>query len=231
MAVGSEHDSGWEEALVAELEQARAAAARLAGAEPLGLRAVEPTPGRRWYLCAFEGPAFLCLDVALRPESEHARIREVASGSLLVERAESVIDATELTYLAGAAGRLLAATGEPPEVAASLESVAQRALEMAAWRESPQREVASVAALDTAVALHDRFQRAYGNFVAVSQPLVERQDDLDPELVSGLRVFEEAAGRAGVGEALAPLLGRSVEDCDEGAEQVLASLVVGAHRV
>lgn len=226
MTVDAEPDLQWQEALVVELTEAREAAVRIVGREPLGLRAVEPAPGQRWYLCAFDGPSFLCLDVTLRPEAEHGRIREVASGNLLIERAEGLIDSAELSYLAGAAGRLLAATAEPAEVTASLEAVAQRALEMAAWRESPQREVASVAALDTAIALHERFHRAYGHFVSVSQPLVEKQDELDPELVSGLRVFEEAAGRAGVGDSLARILGQIVEDCAEGAEQVLSSLVV-----
>ena len=50
------------------------------------------------------------------------------------------------------------------------------------------------------------------------------QVELDSELVSGLRVFEEAAGRAGVGESLARILGQCVEDCDEGAEQILGAL-------
>jgi hypothetical protein len=215
------HDDDWARALVEELTAVRHRAASLAGGEPLGLRAVEPAPGRRWYLCAFEGPAFLCLDIELAPELRGEAVREVASGSMLVEGAEALIDSAELGYLAGAAARLLTTTSEPPEVAAAVESVAQGALELAGWRDSPRREIASVPALDTAVALHGAFARAYGRFVDASEPLVSRQDELEPETVSALRVFEEAAGRAGVGEPLAARLGALVEDSDEAAGQVL----------
>ena len=216
----------WSAALAAELGEAAAAATAIAGPGLLGLRAVEPREGHRWYLCALEGPAFLCLRRDLTRESGERRVHEVASGSLLVERAEAMIDGAELRYFAGAAGRLLAVAGEPGELEEAIEAAAQRALLLAEWRESAQREVASVAALDTAIALHEAFTRAYGHFVSVSEPLVEHQDELPPEAVSGLRVFEEAAGRAGVGEALAARLGAAMEDCDEGAAQVVAAHVL-----
>ena len=229
MAAPADLPREWDATLLAELTAARERASQSGGSDPLGLRAVELGPGQRWYLCAFAGPTFLCLDVELRPERDRERVREVAAGSLLVERAEGLVDAEKLSYLAAAAGRLLAATAEPTDVASSLEVTAQRALELAAWRESPQREVASVASLDAAVSLHDRLRAGYGAFVAASEPLVERQDSLDPELVSGLRVFEEAAGRALVGESLATLLGQFVEDCDEGAKQIMSSLLAPPH--
>jgi hypothetical protein len=223
MTTTERDESAWSEALAAELGEVEKAASALVSQDALGLRAVEPIPGRRWYLCAFAGPAFLCIRRDLAPESRSAQVREVAAGSLLVERAEVIVDAAELRYLAGAAGRLLAAAGEPGDLEESIELVAHRALQIAAWRESPQREVASVAALDTAVALQEHFLTAYGRFVALSQPLVERQDELEPDVVSGLRVFEEAAGRAGIGEPLASRLGATIEDCDEGARQVVAA--------
>ncbi|MDH3227307.1 MAG: hypothetical protein OEM67_09510 [Thermoleophilia bacterium] len=216
-------ESAWSEALAAELREVEKAALGLVSRGVIGVRAVEPIPGRRWYLCAFDGPAFLCVRRDLAPESRTAQVREVAAGSLLVERAEAIVDAAELKYLAGAAGRLLAAAGDPDDLEESIQLVAHRALQLAAWRESVQREVASVAALDSAVSLHESFAKAYGAFVALSQPLVERQDELEPNVISSLRVFEKAAGRAGVGEPLASRLGATIGDCDEGATQVVVA--------
>jgi hypothetical protein len=226
MTIGERDETAWSEALAAELGQVEQAVRSLSDRSLLGLRAVEPLLGQRWYLCAFDGPSFLCLKRDLSVEKNSKQVREVAAGSLLVERAEAIIDAAEIKYLASAAGRLLAAAGEPGDLEESIELVAHRALQLAEWRESAQREVASVAALDTAVALHEAFSKAYGEFVSRSQPLVERQDELEPEVVSGLRVFEEAAGRAGIGEPLATRLGATLEDCDEGAAQVLAAHVL-----
>jgi hypothetical protein len=211
----------WLETLARELGAVRDAAQRVAGRAPLGLRAVDPAPGGRWYLCAFEGPAFLCLDADLRPERSGERVREVASASLVVEHAETLLDTEALDYLAAAAGRLLTLDDDPPGIAEPVGEVAERALDLARWRMAPQREVASVAALDTAIVLHDRLVAAYGAFVAASEPLVAGQDALAPGLVSALRVFEEAAGRAGVGEPLAKRLGAALPDCQEGAAQVL----------
>lgn len=71
------------EALLARLRAAQEAAAALAGAEPAGVRAVEPAPGRDRYLCAFAGPAFLCLTDRLEPEPTERGARETASAGLL----------------------------------------------------------------------------------------------------------------------------------------------------
>jgi hypothetical protein len=212
----------WLATLARELEAARETAGRLAaGHAPLGLRAVEPVPGRRWYLCAFEGPGFLCLDAGLGPERSGERVREVAAAGLVVEHAEGLLDAEARDYLAGASGRLLTLDHGAATLAEPVAEVGERALDLARWRLAPQREVASVPALDAAIRLHDRLTAAYGAFVAASEPLVSRQDALAPELVSALRVFEEAAGRAGVGEPLAKRLGAALPDCQEGAAQVL----------
>ena len=72
--------------LVERLGAARDAAAALAGRPALGVRAVEPAHGRRSYLCAFEGPAFVCLDDRLAAERDARRVREAASASLLWEQ-------------------------------------------------------------------------------------------------------------------------------------------------
>ncbi|MGD9696938.1 MAG: hypothetical protein AB7V42_14900 [Thermoleophilia bacterium] len=210
-------------ALVDDLEAARAAARAVAGVAPLGVRAVEPLAGRRAYLCAFEGPAFLCLDAALRPEAGERRVREAASASLLWEHLEVLVDAGRLRTLAAAVGRLLALGGDPPQVAAALEVVATRALELATWREHPLRALASVPDLDRATALQERVVGAWGLFVRASDPLVERQDELGADLVGALRHVEETAQAAGVHARLAESLAAAMPDCAEGAAEVAAA--------
>jgi hypothetical protein len=209
---------------VASLEAARDAATELAGRAPLGLRAVEPALGRRSYLCAFEGPSFLCLSGDLAAERDLRRARESASASLLWECLEALVDAQALRDLAAAIGRLLALGGDPPEVAQALERVAARALELAAWRDAPERALASVPGLDQASALQERLLGAYRSFVRASEPLVAVQDTLPAELVEALRTVEESAARAGAAERLAERLSAAMPECEEGADQV-----VGAH--
>jgi hypothetical protein len=211
-------------ALVDDLGAARDAAAAVAGRAPLGVRAVEPSHGARSYLCAFEGPAFLCLDAGLAPERDPRRVRETAAASLLWEQVESLIDAASLRDLAGAIGRLLALGGDPPEVAGSLEVVAARALELARWRDDPLRALASVPELDRAIALQERLVGAYRRFLRASEPLVEVQDRLDPGLVEALGNVERSAGPAGAAERLADRLAAALPEGDDGADQV-----VGAH--
>ncbi len=147
--------------LVDRLASAHAAAAGLAGRPPLGVRAVEPAEGRRSYLAAFEGPAFLCLTGDLAAEIDERRAREAASASLLWETVEALVDAAALRELARAVGGFLALGGDPAAVAQALEVVAMRALELAAWREAPLRALASLPALDEGVALQERLVGAY----------------------------------------------------------------------
>lgn len=211
-------------ALVRSLEAARDAAAQVAGRPPLGLRAVESVTGRRSYLCAFEGPAFLCLGPDLAAEPDLRRAREAASASLLWEHFENLVDADALRALVEAIGRLLALGGDPREVSRTLEVVAARALELAAWRDVPSRAVASLPDLDAAAALQERLLGAYRRFLRASEPLVEVQDTLSPDLVAALREVEQAAVRAGAGERLAERLSMAMPECEEGADQV-----VGAH--
>jgi hypothetical protein len=208
-------------ALVEDLGAARDAAAGLAGRPPLGVRAVETAHGRRAYLCAFEGPAFLCLDARFAPERDARRVREAASASLLWERLEALVDAEALRELAAAIGRLLARGGDPPEVAASLEVVAARALDLASWREEPGRALASIPELDRVTALQERLVGAYQRFLRASEPLVERQDRLDPGLVEALGDVERGAGPAGAGERLAEGLAAGLPESEDGADQVV----------
>jgi hypothetical protein len=211
--------------LVEALGAARDAAAAVAGRPALGVRAVEPARGRRSYLCAFEGPAFLCLDDRLAAERDARRVREAASASLIWEHVESLVDAELLRDLAAAIGRLLARGGDPPEVAASLEVVAARALELARWRDDPARAVASVPDLDAAIALQERLVGAYRRFLRASEPLVAVQDRLDAGLVDALREVEERAGPAGASERLADRLAAAMPETEDGAGQVVRAHV------
>ena len=210
--------------LVRGLEAARDAAAELAGRPPLGLRAVEAAAGRRSYLCAFEGPSFLCLTSDLQPEPVARRAHEAASASLLWEHLESAVDADALRDLASAIGRLLALSADPPEVGAALEVVAARALRLAAWRDESLRALASLSAADDASALQDRLAGAYARFLRVSEPLVEIQEELPEGVVTALRDVEESAARAGAVDRLVDRLRLVMPECEDGAEQM-----VGAH--
>jgi hypothetical protein len=221
--------AGGVEALLAGLEAAAGAAAARAGRAPAGVRAVEPGPrpgGPRWYLCAFEGPAFLCLAGDLVPEPDPGRVREVVMAGLVWEHAEEMVEAGALHVLAGVAEGLagggdphLAGAGAVPHLAEL--TIAARAF--AGWREAPERALASLPQLDAAAAHHERVRRAYGGFVAATDPLVAVQDGLPGDLVQMLRALEEAAGAAGVGEALAPRIAAVIAALEEQVDEVLAT--------
>lgn len=211
--------------LVADLGRARDAAAALTGAPPLGVRAVEAAPGRRGYVVAFDGPAFLCLTDGLRPEQDRRRAREAAAASLLWEQVEELVAADALRGLAAAAGRLLALGEDPHGILGALEAVAARALEVAAWRDEPVRAVASLPDLDRAVALQERLSGAYARFMRVSEPLVAAQDSLSPALLDGLRSLESAAGWAGAAERLADRVAAAMPGCEELADEMVAAHV------
>jgi len=215
-------DDGPAERLLTELEAARDAAETIAGRAPVGLRAVEPAAERRSYLCAFEGPGFLCLTGELAAETAERRAREVAVAGLLCEVAEEIVDAEALRALAAAAGRLLA-MGADGDMAESLGGTAEAALALAAWRDAPERALASLPELDAAGRRHDRIREAYAGFVSASAPLVSAQVRLSDEHLGALRALEEAAGHAGIADALTPRLGAAVPSCDQGADEILAA--------
>jgi hypothetical protein len=214
--------------LVERLGAARDAAAAAAGETPLGVRAVEAVAGRRAYVAAFPGPAFLCLDERLAPEADPRRAHQTASASLLWEHVEAIVDAGALRDLAAAIGRLLALGGDPADVTGPLETVATRALELAAWREDPLRAVASVPDIDAGAALQDRLCGAYARFMRASDPLVAVQDTLPDALIAALRDVEEAAARAGAADRLSDRLAAAMPECEEGAGQMVAASVRAA---
>lgn len=210
-------------ALIADLARAAGVAATLAGDEPLGVRAVEPATGTRSYLCALSGRRFLCLDSGFTVETSARRVREVAAGALLCERATSEVDVEALQALAASAGRLLARGSEVLGLDEQLQALAASSLRLSAWAAAPAREIASVPEIDEASRRHEDLRRAYGAFVAATDPLVERQDELPDELVQALREIEERVGAAGVGSPLATRLGDWMGDCDEGASEIVAA--------
>jgi hypothetical protein len=133
------------------------------------------------------------------------------------------VDPDALRDLARAASRLLASGTEEGPLADAVAALAQEALELAAWREAPERALASLTELERGAALHERLRAAYAAFVAASEPLVAVQHELPAERVADLRALEEAAGRTGVAEPLSATLGAAVPACDEGAGEILAA--------
>lgn len=206
--------------LVADLEGAARGAAAVAGRDPIGVRAVEPSAGERWYLCAFEGPAFLCLDRDHNPEGARRRAQHAAGCALLVEHAESLLDAAELDLTAGVAGRV-GAVLDDAAVAEALGALETGVAALAAWRSEPERAIASLPALETVIQLHDLARAGYQHFIEVSEPLVAIQDALPEEVVDGLRDLEEAAGRAGLARPLALAVSEAIAVIDAGTREIL----------
>ena len=128
---------------------------------------------------------------------------------------ETLVDADALRELARAIGRLLALGGDPTAVSETLETVAARALELAAWRDEPLRALASLPALDEGALAPARAPgRGLRALLRASEPLVAVQDTLTPELIAALREVEEGAG-AGAGERLADRLAGAMPECED----------------
>jgi hypothetical protein len=210
------------EEIAEQLAAAYAVAEATIKRAPLGLRAVEPGRGR-WYLVAFDGPAFLCLTADLRPESVERAVQDVAAAGLLYERLEQYVAAEALRGVAAAAGKVVARSEEDAATLDALVRLGQEALDLAAWSDAPERVVASVPQLDAASLLHEQLRRTYARFVAATDPLVAVQDTLPPERMAALRGVEEAAGEAGLGENLAQRLGAAMEDCSVAAAEIAAA--------
>lgn len=210
------------EEIAEELAAAHAAAEAIGGRVPLGLRAVEPGQGR-WYLCAFDGPAFLCLTADLVPETSARRIRDVAAAGLLGERREQYVDPDHLRALAAAASRVVARADEDAVTIDTLVTLAHEALDLAQWADAPERVVVALVDLDEASRRHERVRSLYARFVSATDSLVPVQDTLDPARKAALRALEEAAGEAGIGESLARRLGAAMEDCDAAAAEVVVA--------
>ncbi len=210
------------ERLLADLERAAGAASRVAGVAPLGVRAVEDRPGQRAFLCAFEGPRFLCLSGELAPETDHDAAVEVASAALLAEHTDGVLDQEALQGLVEAASRAVVAV-QDEDVADTIGEVANAALGLVDWAGDPMRALASVPALDQGVARHDAVRVAWARFVKVSEPLANDQTALSDAALDALRGLEESAGRAGVATSLTETMADALPVCRAGAREMLDS--------
>lgn len=214
------------EDLVNDLARAREVGLALVGAEPIGIRPVEPSPTERHYMLAFDGPRFLILDGGWQPVSSARTAATVASAVLIVERAEDEVDVDDLHALARACGAVIAGGGVPKQIDTALQELASAALRTAAWRVRPMHVVASLAQVDTALRLHDGVRGAFAAYERDSGWLAEHQADLDAGLVTALAEIDRAAGQAHVGAPLGERLAGWMPDCDEGAKQVVAAYAV-----
>lgn len=207
-------------ALVAELTDAAAAVEALTGAPPAGVRAVEITPGRSVHVCAVP-PDGVALLVDGRLATRRRDVHQALTAVLVGEHLLQVIDPEALEYLMEAGGRAIVALDGEPEVADAIAAVLHAVHGLVAWRQDPLRERTSLPDVDYGAALQERAWRAYGAFVRRSDALAQAQDALTPELVSALRVWEEAAGRAGVTERLADGMGQVMKACDDAAAELV----------
>ncbi len=205
--------------LVTELTRARNVAAGLFADPVAGVRALEPAPGRRWYLCASQESGFLCLDRTLEPERDRRQAREAVMCALLVEHAESLVDAAELELVATLATRVRSLV--QADLGELLDELSRASGALAGWRADPRRAVASVPDLDRAMAFHERLRRAYEAYLAASEPLVAEQDRLAPGAVAALRDLEETAGRAGLTGSLGAQIGEAMPAIDAGVREIL----------
>lgn len=203
-----------------DMMAAREAAVGVAGVPMLGLRAVRPGAGGRAWLVALEGPAFLCLDDALDPEPSLTRFRDVAQAGLAAELVDDAVDAAALRAFRAPADAMAAWAGDMPAAVEALGRAAAAADELATWREDPRRIIASLIDLDEAAAIQERAHAAYATFAGLTEPLVERQESLDPALLQALIEVERAADAAGLGASLGKMLAEAMPGIVEAADEM-----------
>lgn len=203
-----------------DMMAAREAAVGVAGVPMLGLRAVRPGAGGRAWLVALEGPAFLCLDDALDPEPSLTRFRDVAQAGLAAELVDDAVDAAALRAFRAPADAMAAWVADMPAAVEALGRAAAAADELATWREDPRRIIASLIDLDEAAAIQERAHAAYATFAGLTEPLVERQESLDPALLQALIEVERAADAAGLGASLGKMLAEAMPGIVEAADEM-----------
>lgn len=209
--------------LVDQLTRASARASELGRCAVAGVRAVEARPGWRHYLCALDDGRVGCLDDRFEPVMDADRVREVIRTALLVEHAEQTIDSAALRVLTAVARRV-APLVDAPGVSETAEELAGAADTLVAWREAPERALATVSALDGVVSAHDAARRAHIRFIAATDPLVPIQDTLSDEVRNGLRELETTSAEAGVNGHLAAVLAGALASIDTGTEELFEHL-------
>lgn len=107
-----------------------------------------------------------------------------------------------------------------PAAVEALARAARAAERLAEWRDDEARAVASLVALDEAVSLQGRAHAAYATFASLTEPLVERQGELRPDLLAALVGVEQAAAAAGLGASLGAMLGEAMGGIVEAADEM-----------
>ncbi len=199
---------------------ARDAAQALAGRPPLALRAVAPGTGGTAWMAGFGDARFLCLDEDLQPVTSLTRVQDIAQTAVATEVVEERLDGSALRALRGPVEVLAARGWDLPTAVEALGRAVGAAEDLAAWREDPEREVASLVAMDAAIGIQQRAHAAYATFAALTEPLVQRQDELDTDLLAALVAVEQAAADAGLGASLGAMLGEGMGGIAEAADEV-----------
>ncbi len=200
-----------------------------AGNPVTGIRAVEPEPRLRRYLCVRRDQEVFCVDADGHPVDDPEERRRTAAAVLLVEHVEECIDGEECRLVATLADRLTAA--EVDERTATMASgLSRSATALADWRLDPMRAIARIAELDRAASLQSDAHVAHGGYLAATEPLVGIQDTLDGALVELLRDLENACGRAGIAASLSGTLATVMDQIDADAARLLGGDVAPRER-
>jgi hypothetical protein len=178
--------------LKAELEAIAAAAAAHAGAgEALsGVLPTEPEPGRRVYLCSFDGGearSWLALDAAGQPSRERSLVRAAVSIAALCELAEETAGGGKLEELR--AELLSLRLTESPE---GIEDAEEAALELERTIGAPPR-LATPAHLDAIGAATRRLEYALGEMIgspfgAAMQQAMAVVGELEADVLGGYKL-------------------------------------------
>ena len=202
------------------MEAAADAAEGVAGRPMLGLRPVRPGTGGLSWLVAFTGPAFLCMGESLRPEESLARVRDVAQANLASEVIDEMVDSDVLRALRPHVDVLAGAAQGMPAAVDALRRCVDASEALAQWSDAPERIIAPLVARDEAVLIQGRAHAAYATFASVTEPLVQRQDELPATLLSALVAVEQAASAAGLGASLGGMLGEGMGGIVRAADEM-----------
>ena len=177
--------------LAQELERiAGLAAVHAAGGERLaGILATEPDPGKRTYLCAFEGDGartWLALDADGTPIENRARVREAVSIAALCELADETAGGGDLSELRSQLVALRL-TENPP----GIDEAEEAALALEGVVGTPPR-LATPEYLDAVGAATIRLERALGDsssspFAQAMRQGVDTVDELTREVEAGYK--------------------------------------------
>ncbi|MSO45079.1 MAG: hypothetical protein EXQ74_07250 [Thermoleophilia bacterium] len=205
---------------ISGLNDAVRAAEAVGGRAVIGVRPVDPGTGGRAWVVALEGPSYLVLGANLAPVTSLTRARDVAQTGLAAEVVEDTVDSDALRVFITTVGDLFPFDAEMPVALAALRRCAAACRDLADWRDDPARAVASMVGIDAAVAIQGRAHAAYAGFVSATEPLVEQQTALDPDLLGALTAVESAAAAAGLGAPLGGMLGAGAASLMAAADEM-----------